>query len=366
MSENIDVGQSSATSKSTWWGRIVERLRPATPISEVVVLEDPQTIMQEDTKQLPQIEIVQTVFKPAHRIFFHTSPSQNVAGIRKTGLIGNPNKDMIGRDLGYSLTFAEEFNQRYVGRVITQQNPVADFSLIIWKSSSDIRKVKSDEGKLKPGRFGAAKRLDPDEVIPQGYWNSCGGKTGTADKLRKIDPANFLAAISINEQMQNALTRSKIEFAYNLSDANSTEERLMQFLSDNDQLLQLTDGYTIQALAHDLMVRMQQEVLVHKTRAIAVALFDSGIDYGLGEILVKLQEVNEPVSYRYLKAWERKLKQAYQEKGITWPTQRDFDQDQKQSFGIGVNIDIYGLWGGTGGSRLFWRVAQSMGISRLI
>lgn len=340
--------------------------------------------VDQETEATLQPEARKKVLRPANKIFFHATPSQNIDDIRQTGLIARKDQDVIGRILGYSLTFSSEFNLPEGRRitVVLGDDPVKDFSLTIWKNSAEIKKIKDKDGKIRMDQYGLAKKLGSTELIPQSYLDSRGGgswgRTVNPEMMRKIDPANFLAAISIDQNVQETLIRCKIEFAYNLGDANTIEERLVGFLNGPDRNLQLSQDYTTQDLAHDLMARIQQEVLADKTRIVAEDLLNHIENPGPSdrynsdliaaeaeEISTKTLEVNEPISNRYLKAWEKKLKLTCEKKGIAWPIHTDIEAARRQSIlKLRLStIDTYQFWGDNDSYKLARQVAAKMGIT---
>lgn len=97
-----------------------------------------------ESSEVPQSSIPESQerLRSPNKIFFHTTPSQNVPSLVEDGLISAKNRDIIGRDLLYSVTFGKEFNIPTVRRNIKSKGDVTDFSLTVWKASPDIQQVK--------------------------------------------------------------------------------------------------------------------------------------------------------------------------------------------------------------------------------
>lgn len=358
---------------------LVQEIKPASEIIEIpqdiTEIQDSESLLQIGTGETSQEALAIKTLRPANKIFFHTTPTINVSSIREKGLMSTNRAGTIGNDLSYSIVFGVEFNERVVGRIrAIDKGEEKDFSMTIWKKTTDFQKANLS------GFFRPVKELKPDEIIPEGYLDSRGGRrypysVEQRQSLRKIDSSNFLSSIPIDGKMQVMLTRSKIEFVFNLSDVESIETRLVEFLSNPDRQILFATNYTPQVLAHDLMARIQQEAIVNRTRYIAADLlnhiqsldslqnYNSFVGSRIGEIFLKLDYVNEPISYRYLKSWERKLKQAYKDKGLDWPDQKEITEDKQQDFGEYISINNYHLWGGTDGYRLARQVSKSMGLT---
>jgi hypothetical protein len=302
------------------------------------------------------------------KIFFHTTLSRNVDSLMQQGLVSVKDRDVIGKDLMYSLTFGQEFKSSYVPREVNRQGNADQFSLTIWEDTPDIKQVNKF-GKLRAGQYGPVKELSPDEEVPEGFWlSNMAGRHVDVSKLKKIDPEHFLAAIPIDRDTEYALALCKLQMTVRSRKVEDVEQILTNLLSSERLVLQ--PGYAVADLSQDLLFRMQQEALVHQTGPLVQEAIDglnapAEVDTRLlhaaiGELKAKQQAVNDEVGRRYLQMLEKKLKQAMDGEGLTERYDHIEPANISSTTGISKKVDPYQLWGGTNGYALVLRVAEDV------
>ena len=292
-----------------------------------------------ETESLPTPEPEPKKLVRANKIFFHTTPTDNVASIRNRGLYGHATHDDLGRNMTYSLTFDKEYNHKDVRRPSVAAGPIADFSLTIWKQSEDIKQTRDrSTGELNKfgGEYspsGVTNELDvPEEYeISGGSW---GRPIPSSERpsARRVNPTSFLASVGISEKMAEELTAIKLEYINNMSDAQILETRLRELLEDSRENVILGENYTVQDLTHDLVSRIEQEVALNHSKRVAddamgrlKALDDPNIDTNAQGLLVqqdlydirrKRMAANDPVTYRYLNAREQAIVRTLNGRGL--------------------------------------------------
>lgn len=310
---------------------------------------------------------------PPNKIFFHATPSQNVPSLVQHGLVSIHNRDILGKDLLYSVTFGKEFNLRYrIKRDINPQGNVSKFSLTVWADSSDIKQVKK-YGELVKGQYGPSQKLLLDEEIPEGFLESnMGGKNVDITQLRKVNPSNFLAAIPINKDLGEVLALCKLQMTARSRKVEDMQNILADFFKAGSSGITLRPGYTADDLSRDLLFRMQQEALLYQTGPMVKEVIDnlkepsiksSLLKTSIAELKAKQQAVNDPVGNRYLNILERKLRQALEQRGLG----NQYDQTEPARVTsiplVSNSVDPYQLWGGVDGYNLAKQVAKDIKIN---
>lgn len=305
-----------------------------------------------------------------NKIFFHTTPTKNVPSLIQNGLVSIQNKDVIGKDLLYSVAFGKEFSLPYIKREIKSRGDVTDFSLTLWADTADIKQVKKD-GQLEKGQYGPTQKLLLDEEIPEGFLESrSGGRSVDVNALRKVGPNSFLAAIPINQDLRYILALCKLEVTKKSRRISDMEGILVDFFRHGNDVT-LKSGYTLENLSCDLIFRMQQEALLYQTGPLVKEVLDnlkqplinnSLLKATIAELKAKQGSVNDPIGNRYLGILERKLRRGLNQRGLG----NEYDQiEPAKVTSIPVSstsVDPYQLWGGMDGRDLVKQVAQDLQI----
>ncbi len=322
-------------------------------------------IEQDELLTEPVVEPETRQLRRANKIFFHTTPSQNVASIRREGLHGKDTTESLGKDLWYSLTFGSEYNAKEVRRPTTSFGPLTDFSLTIWKQSLDIKQTREHfTGKINKygGYSPAGERIGEVSVQYELSGGSYGRPIPDSASAKRVDPSNMLASIRITEELALDLTKIKLDFINNQTNADNSETQLVKML-ERSEGLELGENYSIQDLSHDLMSRIEQEVIQHQARLVAddtlarIAGFDSAdpnadrngewIQQNLYDLRSKKGMVNEPVTYRYLDARQRYIERMLKKKGA-----EGLSADPTRIKKPAVSYGLYEMWGCTKGAEL--------------
>ena len=381
----IEVSPSLPEAKDVVHEDVATQLEEETAEAEQVL--EGQVSQEERSQPVSELEPIPTPVPEAeklvraNKIFFHTTPTSNVASIIRRGLYGQATHDAVGRNLTYSLSFEKEYNDKDVRRPSTTSGPITDFSLTVWRQSGDIKQTREMfTGKLNKfgGEYSPAGKTDEQEV--PGEYELSGGSMGrpipTSERpsARRVDPSSFLASIRITEKLAEDLTMIKLSFVNNIFDARTLEIQLGRVLEDSRDSVILGESYTLQDLTHDLVSRTEQEIALYHSKNVADDamerlrdLDDPNINTNAqGEIVQqelydirrKRKAANEPVTYRYLNAREQAIVQMLNQRGL-----ERFNDDPKEEGRLYLahsSINRYELWGSTDGAALASRVARKM------
>ncbi len=338
----------------------------------IALPKDTSDILEEETETIvvPDTAIKSNEkLQPADKIFFHTTPLQNVAGLREHGLMAHDNTDTLGRDLLYSLAFAEEYND-------ISKLPVRNFALTIWQNSRDIKKRIMPSGSVSDSQYTAAGKLDSDSV-PGTYQQNLAdrrfGHTGAAADIKTVSAEHMLATIPITEASQQLLAQCKLDFFNNTATGEEIEQRLLTFIQIPDSGVQFGARTTPEDIAHDLAARIQQETARYEVSTLAqnalqkinalspaTTQLPSDLTNEIAEIRTKAERVNDPLSARYISIWANRCQKALAEKGLTatYENAKSNVEDVYEWADLdGVNYND--LWSGNDGWKLVRKIRDS-------
>lgn len=379
MSE-LGEGAKNIWGKIRSLGKRPEIIQPP----QAPVIEDPTVLLAEKTPDIPaevkpEPEIVAEPIKekelrPANRIFFHTTPSDNIAEIRQKGLWTYQDHDILSRDLFYSLGFPAEYSDPNFFRL--RRHEILSFSLTIWQDSANIKRV--EEAGSGKGYTGISE-VDPDQTLPKGFLQTYGFDR---DKKVKIPAEDFLAAVAITEELEDLLAEIQLRFLYNWNNPEFLEDRLKKYCEDVSHQVAFREGYTASSLAHDLMSSIEQTALRVYMRQVGGSVKRAAEELAsrsdrsiiclirdLADIWIKAERVNEPVSKEYLWLWKQRIMNLARVKGVEMEAEDAINKklDQKKrwdGYRLGTDevswIDDY--WGSGDGFVIAKRVARRLGL----
>src|SRR3989344_924138 len=242
---------------------------------EIKVENSDDESMPESTSEETKIPEKEKL-RPVNRIFFHTTPTRNLPSIIRRGLLGEKGHPSVGRELMYSLAFPEEFNEINVGRpIVRKEGQISDFVMTIWKANPEIKQNRDRYEDKFYGEYSPVGSMNEEEDIPDTYLNSGGGyywkinPEVEKENFRKVDSSNYLAAVPLTEENQIFIAECMLKFYKVLSSAQDLEGKMVEYFQNPTTNLVLNPNYLLSDFAHDLMGRIQQEVVLASAKIAA-------------------------------------------------------------------------------------------------
>lgn len=301
--------------------------------SPELVDEQPDKPVIEDHQDNPTvIEEDKTAEKlrPAPKIFFHTTPNNNVGEIKKDGLLGIRNNGTLSSNLGYSLYFAEEHQYRVQGEGYRNKKMEAklaelpdDYTMTVWTDNEDIKRgyaleyvvanktTNIDEVNKYFQEFSGAS---PYQHMTQEEYNQLLIRPDT----RKLASEQMVATIPLDRETRETILEQMILSEKGLVTSSEMEQKLENLFKTKNMwnANEETRADTIHGIVASMVHSLIRGAVTKRIEAIKKK---SGGPPPIKEALqatVMLEDmINDPLSARYLESAKKFLSEQLTQRG---------------------------------------------------
>lgn len=308
------------------------------------------------------------VVRPANRIYFHATPMHKLPSIIQHGIVTFKKHATFTRDLFYATFFEEEYTMPVsFGR--SHSDLSQGFALTIWK---DAHMTQSDENAIgrgvdlaPSGELTDEQKANLKTIGEVGY----GWPLIHEHLLASSPPTDFVGVVPITPDLKEILVWSKVAYMYNVASPDEIEARILSYLDEQGEKIKFMGAYTGEEMVHDIVARLQQDVLEtklgKKAKELSVKYRDarSRLEILLNDISKKESTANEPISKRFLQILQGRCKKLDEELRIAGqaPLPRHESINPYYSEDYEMRYD-HRSYGGKEGAVLAEKIAKQFGI----
>lgn len=318
--------------------KVVKENRATTVVAAAPITLEPEQAKEVEPTQ-PMVENQERILRPANRIFFHGTRLRNLPDIRSHGLYADKDVDVIGRDLFESLYMEQEYSPEigvYRTPFIREEMDLMDslprnererireeatkFVLTVWGDSKYFKKTSDQWWNNRTGQYGLTGELEGLVSTPQTARARL-GDTLNPEEHAHLPSDDLLAGIPITRESKDALIAAQLNFMTNRKTADQIEVDLTNFLTQPGNVTIIRDGYNISDLSHDLISRIQQQVILFKDGFLVKSAEEDRVRGNFRQlawdISLKLKTANEPICIEYLNRLLQRLSKVIKQHRLT-------------------------------------------------